>query len=469
MTRILGALAVLCLVTTSALAERPRAVYVPMPVTDPNPTVSSNVIFLNNCQPSGCVVRNVGGVDDSTHDYSSIGQGTVQPFMYDATTWNDVVGCVKNVFAPFNVQIVATRPSSGSYLEILVAGVPQNIGQGSGVGGIAPFRCQSYQANALVFDFANVWQGSVEEICATAAQEIAHTWSLDHSTDASDPMTYYSFQGIKQFDNKTQQCGSDCINGQSPLGQACSGSPAQQHPCYCTGSETQNSYAEILALFGPGTETPPTVAIVNPHDGDNVQPGFPVGATATSPYGAVPKAELRVDGTLVTTLTSQPFAFNAPSSLAPGNHTVEVTAYDVHGVTGKQQISVYIGAPCKKPADCPESTQTCVGGRCVAGPGVQGGLGMACTMNTQCASGQCATDGTNMYCVVPCMTGQCPTGFGCELTSGNMGVCWPGVSDGGGGGGGGGCSTDGGGKPLLFVLTSLAGLLVVRRKRDSIA
>jgi hypothetical protein len=462
MKRITLATLALCLAATSAFAERPVATYVMRPADPSTAAVTSNVIYLNNCEPSGCVVRTGGDNATSNPPTSSIGQGTVQPFAYSAGTWSSVVQCMSDVFRNFNVVITDQKPTSGSYLEVMVAGVPQNIGLGPGVGGIAPFRCQQYQANALVFDFANVWQGSVEDICSTAAQEIAHTWSLDHSTVAADPMTYFPYTMRRYYQNMAQQCGSDCVQGQSPFGQTCSGPSSQYHACTCTGSQTQNSYAEILALFGAGNPTPPAVAITSPQDGANVQPGFPVVATVMSPYGPPSKAELRVDGTLVLALTSQPYAFNAPSTLGNGSHTVEVTGYDNQGVTGKKQISVYIGAPCQKPADCPVNTDTCIGGRCVPGPGVQGGLGMKCTDGTQCASGQCASDGTNMYCVEPCMTGQCPSGFGCAITSGTMGVCWPGLSDGGGGGG---CSTNGSG-PLVFGLTALAGMLATRRRRS---
>ena len=102
-------------------------------------------------------------------------------------------------------------------------------------------------------------------------------------------------------------------------------------------------------------------------------------------------------------LISQPYAFSAPADLQPGSHHVEVTAYDAHNTPGKTSIDVTIGPPCEKPADCPLETDTCIGGRCVPGPGVQGGLGQPCTDGTMCAEGQCASDGTNMYCVSMCM------------------------------------------------------------------
>jgi hypothetical protein len=459
--RALAALVVVGAIAGSAHADRPITTYVPRPA-DADSTVNSNIIYLNNCEPSGCVVR--FGNDNSTTDSSSLGQGTLQAFNSGDTVWQQVVACVQDVFYPFNVQIVTTRPASGSYLEIMVAGAPQNVGMSGNIGGVAPFKCQPYQQNALVFDFANVWGGNVNDICQTAAQEIAHTWSLDHSTDAMDPMTYFTtYGGRKYYQNTNQQCGSDCVNGTGPFGQTCTG---QNHACACTGAQTQNDYSEILALFGASTPTPPVVKITNPMDGANVQPGFPVVATVDTPYGAS-KAELRVDGQLVLTLTSQPFAFNAPTTLGDGSHTVQVTGYDSHNNSAMAMITVYIGKPCTKPADCPLNTDTCIGGRCVPGPGTQGGLGMACTNPTQCASGMCDSDGMgHQYCVDTCTTGQCPSGFGCEYINSTdpTGVCWPGYNDGSGGGGG-GCATGGRGGPFVLGLTALASLLALRRRR----
>src|SRR5262249_37355417 len=153
----------------------------------------------------------------------------------------------------------------------------------------------------------------------------------------------------------------------------------------------------IKNLFGVATPPPPVVTIAKPAFGASVKPGFNVTATAVAPNDAViTKVSLKVDGAAVPPdLTSQPYAFSAPSDLADGMHHVEVTATDVHGAVGTMAIDVNIGPPCQKPSDCASNTDTCIGGRCVPGPGVQGGLGSPCTDGTMCAEGQCADDGTN--------------------------------------------------------------------------
>ncbi len=408
------------------------------------------------------------GTDDSRTDTSTIGGGALTAFKYGDAVWGQVMTCLKDTFEDFNLVITDVDPGSATHLEIMIAGSPQQIGRAANVGGVAPFTCMSYQSNALVFDFADVWgQGStcggmcVEDICSTAAQEIAHTWSLDHVIVAADPMTYYPYLGRRYYQNTAAQCGSDCQGGVGPLpGETCSGTNTQNHACYCTGAQTQNSFTTIKGLFGPGTPTPPVVTITNPAFGANVQAGFNVTATATD-ASLIQKVELRVDNVLVMpTLTKQPYAFNAPADLQVGTHHVEVRAYDAHNTPGNGAIDVMIGPPCGSASDCSNATDVCIGGRCVPGPDAPGGLGMPCTDNSQCVEMQCASDGTSMYCVSNCTTGQCPSGFGCLSTGAdpNVGACWPNYDDGSGGG----CSVAAGG-PLSFAFL-LAALLFVRRR-----
>jgi MYXO-CTERM domain-containing protein len=460
----------------AVLLERPRTERLWIDV-DPAamalPAVNTNKIFLNNCKPNGCVIRpgNASSIDGSgfqgTWQISS--QRTLTAFAASDTVWNGVVSCVKEVFAPFGVEIVTTNPSPAPHFEIMIAGRPQDVGMSAGIGGISPFSCQDYIPNSLVFDFAGVYGNDIEEMCATAAQEIAHSFALDHVIDPSDPLTYYPYSGRRHFKDAQVQCGSDCQGGVSPFGDPCSGLNQQSHVCSCPNSSgtilqnTQNSVATITRLFGSGTPTPPTVRIVDPTLGASVSPGFPVHAEITDDI-AVGMAELRVDGVLVTTLTQQPWVFNAPQTLADGTHTVEVTGYDTFGSAAKASVQVVIGMRCGKPADCPKDTDTCIGGRCVPGPGAQGGLGQVCTVGPDCASGQCASDSSGKkYCVEACTldAGECPENFGC-LKAGDGGVCWPGYDDGTGG-----CSSGSQGSATGAVTLGLAfaATLFARRRR----
>jgi hypothetical protein len=299
-------------VTPAPVMERPRDVMVWTDV-DPAtvaPVVNTNKIYLNNCKPNGCVVRSgsTSSIDGSTYQgtWGISGTRTLTPFAASDATWTAVVACMKDVFSPFGVEITTTNPSPAPHFEIMIAGSPGDLGMSSGIGGVSPFSCQQYIPNSLVFDFQKVWGSDVEEICSTAAQEIAHSFALDHVTDPSDPLTYNPFNGRRRFKNAQIQCGSDCQGGRSPFGDTCTGVTQQNHPCACANgstilTNTQNSVLTMQALFGNGMPTPPVVKITEPKLGAVVTAGFPVKADITDDNG-VARAELYVDNTMTQML-----------------------------------------------------------------------------------------------------------------------------------------------------------------------
>ncbi|HWU86299.1 MAG TPA: Ig-like domain-containing protein, partial [Kofleriaceae bacterium] len=227
--------------------------------------------------------------------------------------------------------------------------------------------------------------------------------------------------------------------------------------CQCGGS-SMNSYEEILQTFGGTTPTPPMVGISTPRDGDSVSAGFPIRADITDDV-AVNKAELSIDGKIVSTLMAFPYVWNAPMTLGQGRHKLKVTGYDVANTPASVEIEIALGKVCTKAADCQRSTDVCVDGRCVAGSNVTGGLGTTCANNSDCASGKCGADATGShFCVEDCdpAANGCPSGFACLPAGETGGVCWPGGDDGG-------CSSGAGASGLL--LFAVGGLLIALRRR----
>jgi len=405
----------------------------------------SNVIYLNNCKPNGCQLTR--GTENSTQNKSSIlgsNSATVTPYAYSDANWQQVVDCVKQTYSPFGVQIVTTRPTSGNYHMAIVAGRPQDIGQPNGVGGVSPFAC-GYLPNAVSYSFANVYNGSVDDICWTVSQETAHSWGLDHKFDNRDPMTYLqSGPSRKNFMNENGPCGENSAR-----------------TCDCQQGQ-MNSYAEILETFGGNTPTPPTLTITAPMNNQTgLAAGFPIQAQANDDIG-VAKIELRIDNQLVATKEASPWAFTAPMSLGQGSHMIELTAYDFSGTTAKQMVTISLGTACTGDSECP-SGNVCLQGRCVLGGGAAGGLGTTCAGNESCSSGSCAGDGAGtQLCVEACdpAAAGCPSGFECLGEQGSA-VCWPSASEGI-------CNvgTNGGGKAApTFLLLGLAALVITRRRR----
>lgn len=473
----------LVIMAAPAFAERPidgwdpdERIRVEGPL-DPQGLVPYNKIYLNRCA-NGCPIS-VGTSSSIADRWGIPAAATLTKFPYSDETWNKVVACFKDVMSPYNVEIVTTNPGNTNHFEIMIAGNPQDIGFAANIGGVAPGGCTStYMDNALVFDFAGVWgsgtscsQNCIEDICATAAQEIAHTWSsMDHVILREDPMTYYNFTGRKYFQNIAGQCGSDCVSGKGPGSVTCSGTNNQNHVCRCTGStrQVQNSVEIIKGLFGVGPGTPPTVTIKNPIADLTLQPGFKVNVEASDDGGNISKVELKIDGTVIGTVMAPPYDFASPLTLTPGAHKIEAVAYDGPGTPGTAVINIQIGPPCESSEDCPSTTDVCAGGRCVAGPSVTGGLGSTCTDSAMCIGGICGTDGTSMYCAEPCKVGECPEEFGCIDDGSGMGtgVCWPGYDDGSGGCG---CQSNQPGGALSFGLLFAVTVFTWRRRRSSVS
>jgi hypothetical protein len=442
-----------------AHAERsapPRRAWIwEAPARTAQAAVNSHVIYLNRCTPGRCVVAQ--GTTDATADpaRSSLGHGVLGAFSQGDAAWATVVACLKEVYAPFQVEVTEVDPGAAPHFEIMFGGKPTELGLAAGIGGVSPFSCAPYVPNSLVFVF-DVWGNAPEELCATAAQELAHSFALDHAIEPSDPMTYFPYTGRRHFKNASIQCGSDCdANHRSPLGAPCTGPDQQSHACACgNGAQTQNDVQVISALFGGGVAPPPVVAIDAPRVGAQVAPGFAIHAEITGD-APIASAELRVDGALVAQTTAAPYAFVGPAALADGTHTVEVTGIDAMGSVGRARVAVIAGKGCAAASECPRAGDVCICGRCAAGPGTAGGLGEACAVASDCASYVCATADGATVCAEACQAGQCPTGFGCRADGRGGGVCWPGVDDRSGG-----CAA--GGAPGAWL--GLAALVAWRRR-----
>jgi hypothetical protein len=428
------------LVAAAAAAVGLVGTYVPRRVEVAPHGGFSHTIYLNDCRPDGCVV--IPGNDDSRANRSTIPTQTSQlpPWPYGDDEWNQLVACVRETYAPFDVQIVTTDPGQANHFEVFVAGRPEDI-QFSDALGVAPFiSCNGIPDNVPSFVFADV-SNSTDQLCWAVAQESAHVFGLDHVLLAADPMTYLAPPFRKRFQDEDGNCGEEI---------------ARPRECWCGGS-TQNSYQFLLENFGESDLPPPGVSITTPHSRAWVQPGFVVGMAIDS-LVAMREVSLAVDDVTTTTLRMPPFGFNAPAELVPGFHTVRIRAIDQRNLQGEDEIVVRVLASCG--AGCADGT-LCLGGVCVPDATNPGGLGTACALPEDCGSGTCTStldDGAR--CTATCDPGRaCPAGFSC-IGAGD-GLCWPAADSGGCNAGGGG---GGGGGWALAVLSILLSAVIMRRQ-----
>jgi len=421
----------------------------------------SNIIYVNRCV-GGCTIT-IASVDDARTQQSTIPTGTngtqvtVPEFAWDDATWQTLMTCVKEVYSPYNVTVTDVDPGpTVIHHEVITAGTPADVGLPSNYGGVAPVAgdCQP-KNNNISYAFANYYPpNQVLELCATVAQESAHSWGLDHEFDCTDPMTYLSGCGEKFFRNHAFACGEYAAR-----------------ICRCGGSY-QNSHQMILSVFGPGQSTvpPPTTGIELPNDGDTVTNGFAVFADASSQRG-IAKLELWLNGYLWNTVTPSdihaagPFTLQAPNNVPDGVIDVEVRAYDDLDAMGSTKITVTKGAPCTS-ADTCLTGQKCDAGKCFWDP-PSAELGDTCTFDQQCKSGTCQGNGSDMVCTQSCFVavdGECPTGFTCQSDGSTTGFCYADT----GGGGGGCCSVGNDGATAALANLALAGMVfgfAFRRRR----
>ena len=413
---------------------------------------TAHLIYLNRCA-AGCTIRR--DTDDSFVDGSTIPEsaGPLTPFMFGDAAWDQVVACVRQSYAAYNVQITTDPPAPGTdHVEVMVAGTPSEVGLDTNILGIAPLTNDcSTQRNVIAFAFANAHAGGdVIDICATAAHEAGHIYGLDHEFLCKDPMTYLVDCGQKHFLNLQVPCGE--FDG--------------PRTCKCSG-ETQDSFRKLIDELGVGTlPGPPQVEIQYPLGGAVIGAGEMVFINTVEPRVVI-RTELWINGWRWGDGFGTPdqalFQIAIPPQVPDGILDIEAHAINDVGAEGVARATVTKGAPCADASTC-IAGQSCDAGKCVF-PTPAGELGDECETDFDCASTRCLSDGTNHLCTDDCLIGfaDCPSGFTClQSTSPTSGACWP--DDLIGGPKAGCCQAGNDAAPGMIVL-ALGVVVILRRRR----
>jgi len=131
-------------------------------------------------------------------------------------------------FLPYNLLIADERPVSPPYSAILVSGGGSPFPDVPNALGLAPLDCRNLQDNNLAFAFAGAARGDIRSLFVTIAQEAAHAFGLEHTTDPQDIMFPVADPLASAFTNRTSFIDP---------------------PRFC-GSQTQNSHALLLSNVG---------------------------------------------------------------------------------------------------------------------------------------------------------------------------------------------------------------------------
>ncbi|MFT3692337.1 MAG: Ig-like domain-containing protein [Kofleriaceae bacterium] len=456
----------------------PHTVVVPYPHSAqlagaPTALVNSHILYLNNCRATnGCMITK-GVFDDSRKNQASVAahNGTVAALSTIAN-WASIKSCITNALSGFAVTVTDVDPGNVPHFEMVIGGTPSNLGLDSSVEGIAPYLCtapgdcggQTYIQNAITFAFANLDPTNTNLWCGVALQEAAHGWTLDHATPNTDPMTYKTYAANLSYQNGAP-CGSDCLYGagqnMTSFGVQCSGTNTNgTHVCMENNQSTQNEVTILTNLFGAATAAAPTVAITSPANNGTVPSGQDLVINATCSSGdGVKQIDFIVDDNIKSTSTASP-ATATIKGLTKAAHTIQVVCGTQKNASASAFASITVGDACTVDTDC-ASGQLCSNKMCVDGPGTAGGLGSPCTNNSDCQSNECGTDGNTSACVSDCdpSASTCPAGFSC-LSAGSSGVCWAES-----GGGGGGCNTGNSSGGMILAACGLAALMFKRKKR----
>jgi hypothetical protein len=400
----------------------------------------SRILYLNRCT-GGCVVHG-GPINDAKSETSSIPMGA-GPFTIGAYNesvtgeWAQLVRCVQEVYSPFNVMVTDVLPTSGTWNEAIVGGVPADLGLGNDILGIAPLAGDcSAQDNAISFSFANAHPPTdhMLNVCWTVSQESAHVYGLDHEfmfTDGAyggsacnDPMTYRTdCGGEKFFRNHSAACGEYTTR-----------------MCRCQGY--QNSHLKILSVFGPGTPitTPPTSMILDPAANATIGNGATIHVAAGAQRGidhldlylngfkwgmSTPGATFEAEGQPVPPSPGATYGITIPADVPDSIIDIVVKAYDDLGTeTDSQTVTVTKNMPCTDATAC-ATGQQCAAGKCFWNTPT-GEIGDKCSYDQFCTSMECSPTKTDRICTQTCVPGSmdsCPSGYQC-LMNGPSGFCY---------------------------------------------
>lgn len=303
-----------------------RADPIPVPADSPPTEGTPSAPQQGGAAPAGTIFVNFdgaqlsGGSDNSTTDTTQIGQLAGSFAAYGQGSKRDaVMQAVRADWAPFNIGITDTRPGSGQYTMNMTG--PTNP-FGGGILGIAPLDCNDQQThNNITYAFHSENDGFSAAITATTiGQEVAHSYGLEHVDAPGDVMNPVNAGGDASF---TDVCipivgGANC---------------GAQHSAQCGSGGQQNSYQELLALFGPSTPDTalPTVAIVDPVDGQQFAIGsdFAIAVEAADDVG-VQEIVLFNNGEEVQADTDEPWGWDV-ANVPEGEYEFYVEATDLSG------------------------------------------------------------------------------------------------------------------------------------------
>ncbi len=171
-----------------------------------------------------------------------VSQQTSFPAYGNGSQQSSVFQQLRNYYDPFNIVMTTSRPPDWvPYTMAVIGGSAGQAGLGGGVCGVANVACDGLKRNHVSLTFPNSCGGVAE----TAAQETSHNWGLEHTNNTQDLLYPFNNGGSKSFVDSCMAISHATGAGITQCGYI--------HEIYCPagGGEQQNSYAELMGVFGP--------------------------------------------------------------------------------------------------------------------------------------------------------------------------------------------------------------------------
>lgn len=276
-----------------------------------SPLAQSRTIYLNR---NGAALQPAASNDARLNRSTIVAKNvTVPAWKASDAMWNDTVQCMRDIFAPFAVKLVTEDPGNVPHLEAIFGGSSSLIGLDPNYGGISPFTssCSTIE-NSIVFAFTDNLPSNARTVCEVMAQEIAHSYGLDHVLLASDPMTYLPYKGNRWFQDQTAACGEKTARPCGIGNTAC--------------RANQNSVGLLRERLGIADPENPTGSLMTPAEGDLVGSDFDIRVDANDNV-AVTSVEFFVDDVSVGSAAAAPYAWTA-ENIPAGTHTVTAVVTD---------------------------------------------------------------------------------------------------------------------------------------------
>lgn len=200
----------------------------------------------------------------SETNFPAYGNGSAQAALYQE---------LLDYYDAFNIVVTVNRPPEYlPYTMAVVGGSASQAGLGGGVCGVANVQCDGLKRNHVSLTFPDSCGGVAE----TAAQETSHNWGLEHVDDPTDLMYPFNNGGFKAFLDACNAVDHSTGSGTTQCGYI--------HEIYCPsgGGEQQNSYQELLGVFGPREvdTIAPEIVEIHPTDGTTFTTADSINITA---------------------------------------------------------------------------------------------------------------------------------------------------------------------------------------------